>query len=242
MKTFRSKSGPFTEQPFFTIEEIERTCTDELEKEGLYPDKPEPIRIERFIEKRFKVSPCYEDVPAGVLGYTKFGPNGVEAVIVSRSLEENKAPQSRRRVNTTLAHEAGHGLLHAVLFALAAAEDVAPLFGAEFDAKSPRILCRDEDVSGSERPRTAGRGYDGRWWEHQANKAMGALLLPRDLVIQSLDSLLASSGSFGEKRLERNRWEEGVRKLSDVFDVNPVVGRIRLQVMFPDADGRQLTL
>ena len=241
MKTFRSKSGPFLEQPYFTPDEIERICTDELQKEGLYPAKPEHIRIERFIEKRFKVSPRYEDIPAGVLGYTKFGPHGVEAVVISRSLEENKTPSSRRRVNTTLAHEAGHGLLHTVLFSLAAAEDVAPLFGGEFYSKAQRILCRDEDISGREQ-QVVRRGYDGCWWEVQANKAMGALLLPRDLVIKCIDDMLVTRGSFNEKWLEQDRREKAVQRLVDIFDVNPVVGRFRLQAIFPDLDGRQLTL
>ena len=30
--------------------------------------------------------------------------------------------------------------------------------------------------------------YDGRWWEFQANQAMGAALLPRKLVEVALDS------------------------------------------------------
>lgn len=240
MKTFRSKSGPFLEQPYFELDEIERICTDELEKEGFYPNKPEPIRIERFIEKRFKVSARYEDTPPGTLGYTKFGPKGVEAIIVSRSLESTQTTVSRRRMNTTLAHEAGHGLLHTASFVLAAANDVTPLFGGEFDTKAQRILCRDENISGGEQ-QTQRRNYDGRWWEVQANKAMGALLLPRELVVQCLETVLVTRGSFGEKWLEQNRREEAVRKIAEVFDVNPVVGRFRLQAIFPEGDGDQLT-
>lgn len=242
MKTFRSKSGPFLEQTRFTLEEIERTCTDALLEEDLYPETPSPVRIERFIEKRFRIEAVsYEDLPTGVLGYTKFGPKGVEAVVVARALEESRDKVSRRRVNTTLAHEAGHGLLHAVSFALAAAEDVAPIFGGEFDVKAQRILCRDESISGGEQ-QVARRSYDGRWWEVQANMAMGALLLPRELVVQCLDAVLVVGGSFSEKQLGQDRREEAARRVADVFDVNPVVGRIRLQTIFPDVEGRQLTL
>lgn len=240
MKTFRSKIGPLVEQPYFSLSDIENTCTDELEREGFYPDKPERIRIERFIEKRFKISVSYEDTPPGTLGCTHFGPKGVEAIVVSRALEETQTVISRRRVNTTLAHEAGHGIFHAALFGLAAAKDVAPLFGPEFDAATPRILCREEGIPTGDSGE-ARRNYDGRWWEFQANKALGALLLPRALVIQCLDPLLVGHGTLGEKWLERNRWGDGVRKLVDVFDVNPVVGRLRLQAIFPDVDGKQLT-
>jgi hypothetical protein len=144
-------------------------------------------------------------------------------------------------MNTTLAHEAGHGLLHTALFVLAAANDVKPLFGGEFDVKTQRILCRDENISGGEQ-RTTKRSYDGRWWEVQANKAMGALLLPRELVVQCLDTVLVARGNLGEKWLEQNRREDAVRRIVDAFDINPVAGRLRLQTIFPEGDEDQLTL
>jgi hypothetical protein len=70
MKTFRSKSGPFAQRPHFEPSEIDRICDDELRKEGLFPNSPEAIRIDRFIEKRFGISPQYQDLPEGVLGFT----------------------------------------------------------------------------------------------------------------------------------------------------------------------------
>lgn len=57
MRTFRSKKGPFTEAPYFEKSEIEAICLDELMKVGLLPKQAEPIRIDRFIEKRFQVTP-----------------------------------------------------------------------------------------------------------------------------------------------------------------------------------------
>jgi hypothetical protein len=64
MKPFRS--GASSKQPYFTHSQIDQICCDELRNEGLLPNSPEPIRIDRFIEKRFKVSPTYEDLPDGV--------------------------------------------------------------------------------------------------------------------------------------------------------------------------------
>ncbi len=240
MKTFRCNSGPFSEQPYFTPEEFEQICRDELQKAGLYPDKPEPIRIERFIEKRFSITPRYEDMPDGVLGYIRFGPMGVESIVVSRALSEEQTAVARRRLNTTLAHEAGHGLLHAHLFALAASHDVVPLFSPEYDVEAQRILCRDAVIPGGTQV-AAGRRYDGRWWEFQANKAMGALLLPRDLVVKCLNALLVPRGTFGEMWIKPEQREVAVQKLVSTFDVNPVVGRLRLEELFPKADEQQLT-
>lgn len=239
MKTYRSNAGPFAEKPFFKPGVIDNICADELEKVGLYPEKPEPIRIERFIEKRFSVSPSYEVTPAGVLGFTRFGTKGVASITVSSALIDDKSPAAQRRVNSTLAHEAGHGLLHSHLFALAAATDVINLFEGQLEANVPRILCRDE--LGSTSAQAPARRYDGRWWELQANQAIGGLLLPRTLVRDCVVPLLREGGQFGEKFLDSERREGAARMVAEAFQVNPIVARIRLDQMFPVADGGQLT-
>jgi hypothetical protein len=235
MNTFKSKTGPFEEQPFYAPEEIERICTGELQDAGLFPATPAPVRIERFIEKRFSVTPAYEDLPDGVLGWTKFGPAGVEAVVVSRSLGTGAGVVTDRRISSTLAHEAGHGLLHAHLFVLGLGN--ASLFPTGADVEPSRILCRDAQ------PTVGGavRNYGGRWWEVQANMAMAALLLPRRLVETCLTPLL-TMGSFGRGALEVHRREEATRLVADTFDVNPVMARLRLGTLFPGTDGTQLTL
>jgi hypothetical protein len=81
VKTFRS-AGRFREQPYYTLSEIEQICIDELRKYGLYPSEPAPIRIDRFVEKRFGIQPSYEDLPRGLLGFTRFSSNGVEEIVV----------------------------------------------------------------------------------------------------------------------------------------------------------------
>lgn len=235
MKTFRPGVGPFSERPYFEIHEIERICSEELEAVGLFPSVPEAVRVERFIEKRFGISPSYDELPEGVLGVTKFGHEGVEAIIVSRTVDEEGTRATQRRVNTTLAHEAGHGLLHAHLFVL---ETNRSLFGE--DADPTRILCRGDSIPTVGRP--AQRVYDGRWWEFQANQAMGALLLPRKLVDRSLEPFLMRQGALGRSTLPAARREEAVRLLADVFDVNPIVARIRLGELYAEAEETQLTL
>src|SRR5271157_859171 len=118
MKTFRTKNGPFQERPFYSSQEIEQICIDELSSTNLLPSGPEAIRIERFIEKRFGMTPVYEELPPGVLGYTLFGAAGPKKIVVARSLAEEGTPPADRRINTTMAHEAGHCLLHGHLFAI----------------------------------------------------------------------------------------------------------------------------
>lgn len=236
MKTFRSKNKGLPERPYFKDEEIESICLTELQTVKLLPSSPGPIRIDRFIEKRFKVSHQYEDLPDGILGLTVFGENGVESVIVARALDEEGTKVAERRIRSTLAHEAGHGLLHAHLFVLQ--QSTQPLFGDFSDPAKPKVLCRDVVVSdGKAKP-----GYDGRWWEFQANCVMGSLLLPRPLVEQVLEPFCVVRGSLGSKTLDHARRSEAAKCLSDVFDTNPIVARLRIDRLYPAVDERQLKL
>lgn len=230
MKNFRAKSGPFRERPFYELREIERICEEALSQVGLLPSDPSPIRIERFVEKYFRVTPTYEDMDKGVLGFTEFGLKGVQAIVVARALDEEGTKPAERRVRSTLAHESGHGLLHAHLFALA--QQNKPLFGDFTKPNSPKVLCRDIPNASA----TQLSGYKDRWWEYQANRAIGAFLLPRALVEKAVDGLLSSSGLLGTKILESSRLDPAAKVLADTFDVNPVVARIRLQEMYPQGD------
>lgn len=230
MKTYRATGGPFAERPYYTDVEIEQICEDALRATRLYPERPEAVRIERFIEKRFNVIPRYEDLPDGVLGYSCFGPNGMESMHVSRALAETGTRAADRLVNSTLAHEAGHGLFHAHLFALANAG--MSLFGSDPDVTPTRVLCRD---------RAWNKTYDGRWWELQAGKAIGPLLMPRDLVIAAVRPLLEERGALGGVAIPDEKREDAARILAEVFSVNPAAARVRLAVVLPDP-GAQLTL
>jgi hypothetical protein len=241
MRTYRSKHVSLSERPYYADDEIELICSDELRAVGLLPVSPEPIRIERFIEKRFGISPQYDDLGLGhgVLGFTKFGPKGVQAIVVSRTLSEEGTRVSERRLNTTLAHEGGHGLLHAHLFVLG---QPAPSLFEQDDSRSDpmRILCREDTVF--DMHRSGQKRYTGRWWEFQANRAIGALLLPKQLVGQCLEEVLVVRGTFEGSVLPQERREHAIRLLSDVFDVNPVVARIRVEALYPASQAAQLTL
>jgi len=236
MKRLRSSGEDFSARPYYKDEEIESICLGELRSLDLLPASPAPVRIDRFIEKRFNVAPEYDDLGEGILGLTVFGNKGVEAVIVARGLDAEGTKVSERRIRSTLAHEAGHGLLHAHLFVLQ--QKTQPLFGDFTDPSKPKILCRDVFISDSK----SKSGYDGRWWEFQANCVMGSLLLPRPLVEQALKIYLVVRGSLGHKVLDSSRRTHAARCLSDVFDINPIVARLRLDRLYPAHDEKQLSL
>jgi hypothetical protein len=231
MRNWKSRSGPFAERPYYDLAEIDHICAEELYGANLLPGEPGPVRIERFIEKRFHVTPQYEALEPGVLGFTRFGPKGIEAIIISRSLVEGTLA-AERRANTTLAHEAGHGLFHAHLFAL---NWNPSLFGEGVDRS--KILCRDGTLVTS----SVQGGYDGRWWEYQANRAIGGLLMPRKLVAICLAGLVEERGLAGLVLPDKRR-REAEHLLAETFEVNPAAARIRVDDLCPATTGTQLTL
>ena len=229
MKIIPSKSGQFRERPYFKKGEIDRICADELRKAGLYPKDPSPIRIDRFLEKRF-VAPTYANLPDGVLGFTKFGTRGVVEIVIAQSLDEENSVVADRRVRSTMAHEAGHGLVHTAFITMSNG-------GCDLFANSPNkdsVLCRDGHRHGS--------GYSGEWWEYQANEAIGGLLLPRDLVAKALQPYLVEVSSLLGNTLNPARREEVVAAMAELFNVNPAVARIRIEGMYPLDTGGQLSL
>ena len=118
---------------------------DALLESGLMPSEPAPVRVERFVEKRFGLTPIYDALPDGVLGYTVFGAKGRQAMRIARALAEEGTEAAERRINSTLAHEAGHCLLHGHLFALEATS-TGSMFGGDvsYEKSAPKIICRDE--------------------------------------------------------------------------------------------------
>lgn len=97
MRTYRTNRGPFATRPHYKLAEIDRICGDALKVAGLMPDTPEAVRIDRFVEKHFKVSPRCEPLPDGVLGYTSFGLSGVTGIAITTALDEEGGSVSERR-------------------------------------------------------------------------------------------------------------------------------------------------
>jgi hypothetical protein len=232
VKTMTSKISPYPQRPFYTMSEIDSMCTRELQDVDLYPKEPAPIRIDRYIEKRFGVVPSYEELGPGILGLTKFGKGGVIEIVIARALSEKNTVVGERRVRTTFAHEAGHGLLHGHMFGATGQSNLFP----EGVGKTPRVLCRDS----GEQPRSKANGSP--WWEIQANLAIGGFLLPKALVRRALGKFLSASGVFGPEQLDDPIPGLAANHLSEVFDVNPVVAAIRLNALYATGNPQQGTL
>jgi len=232
VRKVQTPSGPFAFRLYFEdLGEIDKICLEALTSQSLLPSDPAPIRIERFVEKQFKASLRYEDLGPEHLGCTIFNSSGgVEAILVSRLLEEQNTLPARRRVRSTIAHEAGHGLLHGSLFI----EGNSALNDA-LGEKQRLILCRSEDILVDTQ-----RSYAGRWWEFQANQAIGSLLLPSLLMNAFLNQSGIKPSSLGTSVLTPAQREALVKKAAVIFDVNQIVVRIRLDSLFSQKKAEQM--
>jgi hypothetical protein len=143
-------------------------------------------------------------------------------------------------MRSTFAHEAGHCLLHPSLFIQAEGQVHFDVSGnTNVSRKDGRFLCRDTDVDPMT-SRQPTRRYDGRWWEWQANRAIGGFLLPKRLVILAAEPFLKRSLVTSSPSLPPATRDAAERSLANTFEVNPVVVRIRLSEMFPDQKGQQI--
>jgi hypothetical protein len=109
--------------------------------------------------------------------------------------------------------------------------DSRGLFDNDPDVSKTHVLCRE--------PRQ--RKYDGRWWEFQANRAIGALLMPKEIFLKFMQQFLENRGTFSMPRLPHNRREEAIQAAAGLFEVNPAAAKVRVDLLFPDTGG-QLTL
>ena len=237
MKEYRTKEGPFPLRLLYEPKEIDEICLDALRESGLLPSEPSPIKIDLLLEKYFKVVVDYRDLGPNIMGSTVFNSKGaVTGIIIAPWIEEDGGHAAERRVRSTLAHEGGHGLLHSRLFIV---EQTGDLFGLReaAPARPTNFLCRSNDIS----PEAAAiPKYDGKWWEWQANRAIGGLLLPKSLVVELTQQFTEQtpSGSVLKDSLRA----KAVREIAETFEVNPVVARIRLGEIFGVERNRSLDL
>jgi hypothetical protein len=184
------------------------------------------VDVEAILQGAFKIVPDFVDLAPGVLGRTAFYLDGHCEVQISRALAEAAEDDfvARRRLRSTLAHETGHVVQHAHLHVT----DTGTLsLFSESAPEAPKVLCRQDGI---ESFRGGPAGYDGEWWEYQANRGMASLLLPRREVINYLLELLSARGFENIKdAMKAGKTEEIVREIMRIFDINMPVVVFRLQ-------------
>lgn len=146
------------------------------------------IEVEAILERIFSVVPDYMDLPEGILGKTVFHRDGRFEVHISRRLSDEAESDivARRRLRATLAHECAHIVEHGHLHLVDGL--TLPLFG-KVEPPAPKVLCRQELIGSFKNA-----GYDGQWWEYQANRGMASLLLPNRELGEHIRQMLLMRG------------------------------------------------
>jgi hypothetical protein len=228
MRQYRTPSGE--ERVFYEPSEIESMMESELRKAKLMPTESAPVvQLEPFIERHLKVKlDQYAQLEPAVLGLTEFFEGKPPRISINKDLtgsavdDGESPPGVLGRWRATVAHEAGHVLLHCSLFEFAVGN--MNLFGAGAPGEGGgrrlhRCLKRDVAHSGG-----------GDWREVQANQAMAALLMPKSLFPKLARQHI--EGAFpGHERIPFGGEERIAALLAPVVQVSKQAARIRLTTL-----------
>lgn len=211
-------------------------ATDALRKhESLLSKRPGPVPIDRLVEEMFGFNETYERLERGVLGEIHFSiEERPVAIRLARRLGDLRSSarwleQERRG---TLAHECAHGIAHSKLFADSLRRERAPLLRGFADEQT-YIACRERDLAlGHVRP--AANSVAEIWLEWEANYLMGALLLPRHLVLQLVSPwIVGAPDGIAPQYLPATRQHTAIVAMADTFDVAFDLAARRLAVLIP---------
>jgi len=227
MRQYRGANGE--ERLWFEPSEIERMMTSELQRAGLMPTEAMPVvDLEAFIERHLKATlDQYAELAPDVLGVTEFFEGKPPKVSINRdltgsALDEDESPPGRLgRWRATLAHEAGHVLLHRCLFEFAVG-NMSLFESAQVGAgkrQLHRCLKRDASYAGG-----------GDWREVQANQAMAALLMPKPLFA-TIVRMEAQKMFAGGDAIPTGGEDRVAARLAPMVGVSRQAARIRLTTL-----------
>lgn len=228
MRRYRGANGE--ERLWFEPSEIERMMESELRKAALMPSETAPVvKLEAFVERHLKATlDQYADLDASVLGVTEFFEGRPPRISLNKNLtgsaldEVEALPGVLGRWRATLAHEAGHVLLHRSLFEFAVGN--MNLFDRSPSDDRGRQLqrCLEKDVGHG--------GGGGDWREVQANQAMAALLMPKSLF-QKVARQHVEEVFPGRDKIPAGGEERVAARLAPILEVSKQAARIRLSTL-----------
>ncbi len=196
------------------------------------PTIENPVRrtIERFLERHLGSRlDQHADPPLDVLGETVFRKGAPPEVRINRVLTgsafEQQGGDPRREYlatrRATLAHEAGHVMLHRCLFDV---DDAQGSLWADHDSSTePPVRCLKRDVGHRAGP------HD--WREVQANAAMAALLMPASVFTSMVSRARAALGHEGPIEIDSPVAVELASRLAPSFLVSKQAAEIRLNTL-----------
>lgn len=219
MRRRRDPTSPWGVRLWIPDNEFEEQMTLVRSKAGSDVFAPgRGVDVERILEQVLGVRPDYCDLAEGTLGRTQFRSDGQADVHISRELSDRAelSQITRRRLRSTIAHECGHIVFHRILHPKRAGTS-----STGNDLK-PEVMCRRKVIENT--------GYQGEWWEYQANRGMVTLLLPHDLFLPAVREVLRRRDF--ESMLDaaaKESLSRVVGDLMDIFDTSFTMTVYRLQ-------------
>lgn len=229
MKIIKDKTGHFSRGLWYEEGEIEgiaerhrQDClrlANEPDSPALDVDKFVEIYLPRALNTEIILDP-YADLQSvegpDVLGVTCFDPDCLKIEIDRRVTEEAERSDQWGRYNATATHEAGHCILHPMIFQCDPNQQV--LFRPNTLNK---ISCLKRTIEGR---------YSGEWWEYQANQMMANLLMPKKLFLAHFEMERNAYGIRDNRELvnDDHLSDAVVGYLARAFQVSKQAVKIRL--------------
>ena len=235
MKYINQNSGPFRKWVFFKPEEIEQAAVRDLATLKLMPATPREVDVDSLCQLLYNFSPRYVPIGEGILGCIHFNTHAPENIALDEALGEIGTATTEHRRRSTLAHEIGHGQLHAALFTeLMQAKKAG--HGTE-RVRDPGaeggFICRSQDVRDGECDALSGPQSWHRMAEWQANRYMAAVLAPARLVRLAVADLLGNPPEYVRIELDGVRRDQLAPQVAEIFNVSRQLAAIRLSELFP---------
>ncbi len=227
MKSWPDIYSPWGRQLRFEDREFESMMDEMRDRAGEESFTPgKGVDVDLVLLRAIDAEADYVDLPPGIMGRTVFASDGRVTIEISRELSDTAEVDrvARRRLRSTLAHECGHVACHRSLF-IRDTETFSLFSDTELSVsptQRPPIMCRPEGVGNV--------GYRGEWWEHQANRCMAALLLPKRMLVASVRKRLTDGGfKSAEECVLRGDGENLIREIANEYDVSHTAVLYRLQ-------------
>lgn len=217
-------------------------AADDLRARQLLPDRPREVDVDSLVQKQFGFTPTYRDPGEGILGYIRFGPKKPEVIIIAEALAELGSDTTEHRRRSTLAHEIGHGRLHAGPFTelvQAKRAGCATEYVRSPDSQRPVFACRTTDIRDQESAGAPGLAAWERMAEWQANRYMAAVLAPARLVRLAVGEQLGATEAHAKITLDEPQRTRLAPHLSRLFNVSRQLASCRLAELFPESAAGQ---
>ncbi|MFH1496529.1 MAG: hypothetical protein ABII82_01770, partial [Verrucomicrobiota bacterium] len=210
----------------------------------LLPDQPREVDVDSLVQKLFGFTPTYTDPGDGILGFIRFDEAKPAVIIIAESLAKLGSDTTEHRRRSTLAHEIGHGRLHAGPFTelvQAKRSGYATELVRSPGTTQASFACRAKDIRDNERdksPALSGLAQWERMAEWQANRYMAAVTAPARLVRMAVAEALHTSDEHAHFALTAELRARLAPEISERFNVSRQLADIRLAELFPEPTGQ----